>query len=92
MGKLRDFLLLHFDGHANTLTKKVISQAYGVDRKDTEGGEVVMSRNAEIMTRLDRLENLLHQVIAKQERIEEEEMQTAFDDSALFNESMKSRS
>lgn len=92
-GEVRDFLLKHFDGQANLITKKVVSHAYGVDRNDTEGGEVVLSKNAAIMTRLDRLENLLHQVLAKQERIEEDEILTGFDDSAigLFHKSMKSK-
>ena len=91
-GKVRDFLLRHFDAQANLVTKKIVSRAYGVDRNDTEGGEVVVSRNGEIMTRLSRLENLFHQAMAKQERVEDKEVLMAFDDSSVGEEFMKSRS
>ncbi len=82
-GKLQDFLLTQVNKQTERIMKKVMSNLYGTDRKDTEGGEVTVSRNADVLARLDRLENLLHQVIAKQARKEDEELEVHFNDVPL---------
>lgn len=83
-GKVKDFLLNHVEMQTERVMKKVMSNVYGTDPKDTEGGEVVVGRNADVLERIDKLENLLRQTIANQGRQKEEELGAQLDNGQAF--------
>lgn len=83
-GKARNFVQRYVEKTTERILKKMISSIYGTDRNDTESGEVAVGQSADLIARLEKLETLLHQVLAKKEREEEEQMEATFEDAPLM--------
>lgn len=73
-GKVWDKLLGTMDKTNETIAKRLSRHLFGINRNDTEAGAVLASRQDALLTRLDRVEGMLEQLLARQEREETEEM------------------
>lgn len=78
--KFRGILLEYIERSTEYVLRRMISRMYGMDRKDTESGEVALGPNREVLARLDRLENLIEKVLTKQKREDQEELGANFED------------
>lgn len=79
-GPWRDEIINWMDQTMERVAKKMSTSMFGIDRNNTEAGEVKVGPNIEVMARLEKLESLLETLLAKQERDEEEEMEAVFED------------